>query len=330
MIEENIVNEEFDFDQCKTSSPIVINEVTTPIENDDSNSKCASISLLNYKNSESEISVNYLNDSDDKENVSHCSGNSLSVKSTWSTQPIIQDESYSAILESYSNRAVLSSTPDINDVRCSISSQMSVAKSLQTEKSNRKHSSDLVEFEIIPKNAVTNSEGNDKSFIEDLSKLAQEYGLDEQDYKCNACSRPIGMIYGKFNVCRIDGHLYCPECHCDEESIIPAQIIFNWNFKKFPVAKHNKRLMLSIESEPIFDIKMLSPFLYSVIPEMEEILDLRTQLFFLHAYLFTCRENIAMKMRKMVWPREHLFEHIHLYSINDILQVSTGSPICLI
>jgi len=129
------------------------------------------------------------------------------------------------------------------------------------------------------------------------------------------------MIYGKSRLCHIDGHLYCTECHTDEESIIPAQIIYNWSFRKFPIAKHNKKRVMSIETEPIFDIKLLSPLLYSVIDEMAEVLQLRTQLFFLHAYLFTCQESVAVKMRKMVWPREHLFEHIHLYSINDLLQV---------
>lgn len=261
------------------------------------------------------------NDTDEKENISHCSGNSLSVKSSWSTQPIIHDESYNALLESYSTRVALSSTPDINDIRHSISKQIS--KSASSESFAKAPFSAMTEIESIPNEVAPPKVDEDKkAFIEILSSLPQERGLDEQDYKCNACSRPVGLIYGKYNLCHIDGHLYCPECHCDEESIIPAQIMYNWNFKKFSVAKRNKRLLQSIESEPIFDIKLLSPLLYSVIPEMEEALDLRTQLFFLHAYLFTCQESIAIKMRKLVSPREHLFEHIHLYSINDLLQVS--------
>ena len=262
----------------------------------------------------------------DNENENCCTGNSLSANSGWSTQPIvIHDESYNAILESYSSRAVLSSTPDINDVRQSISANP-LANATNFHSNVQQYSSSFSsesDFEIIPKNVIlNNTDVDNQRFFEQLSKIAQEHGLDEQDYKCHFCNRPIGMIYGKSRLDSIDGFLYCTECNTDEEAMVPAQIIYNWNFKKFSVSKHNKKRLMTIESEPIFDIKLLVPILYSVVPEMAEVLDLRTQLFFLHAYLFTCQENVATKMRKMVWPREHLFEHIHLYSVNDLVQVS--------
>ncbi|KAH7646410.1 duf4206 and run domain containing protein [Dermatophagoides farinae] len=242
-------------------------------------------------------------------------GNSLSMRSGWSTQPMILDESYNALLESYSTRAVLSSTPDISEIKNSILTNANNTDcTLGTSLSEN-------DFEIIPKNLIGNDDTENKKFFEQSSKLSHEHGLDEQDYKCHHCSRPIGMIYGKCMLCRLDGHLYCIDCHGCEESLVPAQIIYNWCFKKFPVAKQNKNRLMVIENEPIFDLKILSPNLYAAIPEMKEILNLRTQLFFLHAYLFTCQEHIALKMRKLVWPREHLFEHIHLYSINDLQQI---------
>lgn len=265
----------------------------------------------------------------ESEKENSCTGNSLSINSGWSTQPVLPDESYDAILESYSSRAVLSSTPDINDVRMSISAGI---RPLANQHLNAQYSSSFSsenDYEIIPKNVIlSNSDADNQIFFEQLSKIAQEHGLDEQDYKCHLCNRPIGMIYGKSRLCNVDGYLYCTECHTEEEAIIPAQIIYNWNFRRFGVSRHNKKRLLTIETEPIFDIKLLSPLLYSVIDEMAEVVDLRTQLFFLHAYLFTCQESVALKMRKMVWPREHLFEHIHLFSVADLVAVqqSTLSP----
>lgn len=41
---------------------------------------------------------------------------------------------------------------------------------------------------------------------------------------------------------------------------------------------------------------------------------LRLQLHFIQAYLFTCSSDKGQELRKMFWPREYLYEHVHLYS----------------
>lgn len=178
------------------------------------------------------------------------------------------------------------------------------------------------DFEIIPKTMVLNSqEPETQEFLLHLTRIANHVGLDEQDYKCYSCGRPIGMIYGKFRVCEFDGFNYCTECHADEKWTIPARIVNNWDFKKYPVANRNKKRLQLIESEPLIDIKVSASILYKMIKELQEILDLRTQLFYLHAYLFTCKEQVATGLRRILWPRDHLYEHIHLYSMADLLQV---------
>jgi len=283
---------------------------------------------------ELELEANKDSDSETTE-----TGNSLSRMSGWSTSPHksedlfpIRDQSYDDILQSYSTQAVLSSTPDIRDLATTVEMESAMSRPqhltkaismLSTkEQSPTDSMSSETDFEIIPKNAVfNNTDPETQKFLIQLMRLANECGLDEQDYKCIACARPIGMIYGKSRLCHFDGHQYCLDCHSNDESIIPARVIHNWNFRKYPVAKRNKHLLVSTETEPLFDIKVLSPLLYTIIPEMKQTLDLRTQLFYLHAYLFTCQESIAIEMRKTVWPREHLFQHIHLYSVTDLFQV---------
>lgn len=276
-------------------------------------------------------------DSDTSKSADTETGNSLSRMSGWSTTPHKsseelepEDQSYDAILQSYSTQAVLSSTPDMRDFATSLNTENMVPRPdlfrsncvTTKEQSPTESASSDSDFEVIPKSVVlNNSDPETQKFLGQVMKLANEWGLDQQDYKCAACGRPIGMIYGKSRLCHFDGHLYCLDCHTNDEALIPARVIHNWNFRKYPVAKRNKHLLGSIESEPLFDIKLLSPLLYTMIPEMKDVLDLRTQLFYLHAYLFTCQESIAIEMRKSVWPREHLFEHIHLYSVTDLFQV---------
>lgn len=109
-------------------------------------------------------------------------------------------------------------------------------------------------------------------------------------------------------------------------------------------------------TEPLFDIKILSlnvdlgggdlkggnfgdanlasqenqtpnrtpSLLYQMNQEMREMLDMRTQLFYLHGYIFTCAEATSLELRKLVWPKEHLFEHVHLYSLDDLINIKTG------
>lgn len=49
---------------------------------------------------------------------------------------------------------------------------------------------------------------------------------------------------------------------------------------------------------------------------MSQLQILRIQLNFLRAYLFTCREPVIEELQRKLWPRDYLYEHVHLYSIN--------------
>lgn len=186
-----------------------------------------------------------------------------------------------------------------------------------------------IDYEIIPKSAILDVYSNDpevERFLQQLPKIGIEHGYNEQEYKCYSCRRPIGMVFGQSRLCMYDGHLYCTECHLDEKSIIPARILCNWDFKKYPVSKRNQHFLDLIGTEAMFDLKMMSPMLYTVCVEMREILNLRSQAFFLRSYCFTCtQDSISFELTKLVWPREHLIEHIHLYSLEDLEQVKSGA-----
>lgn len=180
------------------------------------------------------------------------------------------------------------------------------------------------DFDLILKSQVLDENKPEaKRFLHCLTKIMPECGLDEQDYKCVNCGRPIGMIYGKARVCKLDGSNYCLDCHQDDKAIIPARIVHNWDFNRYVVSKSSKRHLELTEQEPLLDLKKIGPLLYELVPPVKECFQLRTQLFYLHAYLFTCQEQVALELRRMVWPNDHLFEHIHLYSTADLIQVTS-------
>lgn len=182
-----------------------------------------------------------------------------------------------------------------------------------------------LDFEIVPKYlSAEHADAETKKLMSIIGIICTEKGLDEQNFECNACGRPIGIIYGKARLCHYDGHNYCYECHDNEEEFIPARIVHNWDFNKYPVSKRAKIFLARVVKDPLLDIKLLNPVIYTAIEEMAQMQLLRTQLTFLRSYIFTCKQSIAEDLRMRLWPREYLFEHVHLYAIDDLLEIPSS------
>lgn len=185
------------------------------------------------------------------------------------------------------------------------------------------------DYEFIPKSVILDVYSNDpevKRFLKQLPKICNEYGYNEQDYKCYSCRRPIGMVFGQPRLCHFDGHQYCSECHLGEKSTIPSRILCNWDFNKYPISKRNQHFLTLISNEPMFELKIMSPLLYKTCPELREIEELRHQAFSIRSYCFTCvQDSISFELTKLVWPREHLMKQIDQYSLEDLIQIKSGA-----
>ncbi|XP_046405631.1 uncharacterized protein LOC124170748 isoform X2 [Ischnura elegans] len=213
-------------------------------------------------------------------------------------------QSYHSLLESYN---LLSSsyvkTPDLRDF--------------------------LQKFEgSVPVNECPNVEPEDpefRTFVGKLGKIANEPGLDSQKYCCASCNHPIGISLGDAKVCSFLGAYYCSECQLEDEMIIPARVVHNWDFKKYPVSRSAAAFLNEIQHQPLLDLKVLNPTLYNAVDDMARLQTMRIQLNLLRAYLFTCREPIIEELQKRVWPRSYLYEHVHLYSVLDLQQIPTGA-----
>ncbi|EEC15179.1 conserved hypothetical protein [Ixodes scapularis] len=182
---------------------------------------------------------------------------------------------------------------------------------------------DLADFEVVPSSRAPDP--RTAHLLSLLGNIQQEKGLDQQCYECRGCSAPIGMIYGPSHVCTYDGYSYCPDCMREDSHVIPARMVHNWDFRKHPVSVEAKALLKKYESEPLLDLRALNPSLYAAVPELATVQVLRSQLGFLRPYLQTCSESASSALRKLIWPREHLYEHVHLYSAFDLLQVPSGA-----
>lgn len=229
---------------------------------------------------------------------------------------------------------------DFTDSSCEIVNDISPETSSSTQNNNplessfarttsRSMHSRSDDYEFIPKSSILDIYSNDpevKRFLKQLTRIANEYGYDEQDYKCQTCRRPIGMVFGQSRLCHFDGHHYCNDCHLGEKAVIPARILCNWDFNKYPISKRNQHLLSLISNEPMFELKTIAPLLYDVAPELVELDQLRRQAFFIRSYCFTCaQDSVSFELTKQIWPREHLIKQIDLYSIEDLIQVKSGT-----
>lgn len=128
-----------------------------------------------------------------------------------------------------------------------------------------------------------------------------------------------------FRVCAFSGNYFCNSCISLELQLIPAKIIYNWDFHKYTVSKRAALFLNEFQNQPFIDLKLLNPNLYMASEEMAQLQLLRIKLNFIRAYLFTCCESIIDNLQKLLWPKEYLYEHIHQYSIADLMMIQKGT-----
>lgn len=181
-------------------------------------------------------------------------------------------------------------------------------------------------FEIVSNN-LTNSflMPEIQKLKQQLGILSHEFGLDSQNYQCKGCQDQLGSTISKAKVCSFTGEYYCTNCMDSNVFIIPARVIHNWDFKRYPVSIKAAKFLLEFQHHPWIDMKKLNSKIYCGVSDMAELQELRIQLNFLRAYIFTCREPVIEELQKKVWPREYLYEHVHLYTISDLAQIPNGS-----
>ncbi|XP_064097696.1 pleckstrin homology domain-containing family M member 1-like isoform X1 [Macrobrachium nipponense] len=194
--------------------------------------------------------------------------------------------------------------------------------STPSQESSRSDEAEKLNYEVVPQQPVS-KEDMDR-LLPLLTRLTTEEGLDSQVYQCYECKSYIGMIYGKPRVCNFDKRYYCYECHEDEVAIIPARLVHNWDLSTYPVCKKNSQWLTAIHHQPLIDLRTVNPKLYCHVDDLAEMQMLRTQLLYVRAYLFTCRSDAGDQLRKMLWPRDHMYEHVHLYSVSDMCLLGQG------
>ncbi|XP_054738244.1 pleckstrin homology domain-containing family M member 1 [Anastrepha obliqua] len=200
------------------------------------------------------------------------------------------------------------------------------------QKSDNNGGSDSIEsqltldFEVVPNSNLAKMNVSEiQEMLEQTYKLARQPGLDAQGFLCKSCQHPLGIGYTNFQVCGFSGNYFCDNCMDMEQMMIPAKIIYNWDFRKYTVSKRAAAFLTEFRNQPVIDLELLNPEIYNASDAMADLQSLRIRLNFLRAYLYTCEPKSIQLLQQQFYGREYLYEHIHLYSISDLLLILRGT-----
>ena len=83
--------------------------------------------------------------------------------------------------------------------------------------------------------------------------------------------------------CDYTGKFHCRTCHTNQASVIPARVLFDWDFRLFKVSDRSKEFIDSIWREPVFDISVVNSRLYD---KVRPLLEMRVSVIVSFFFLF--------------------------------------------
>uniref|UniRef100_A0A914DBQ9 Rubicon Homology domain-containing protein n=1 Tax=Acrobeloides nanus TaxID=290746 RepID=A0A914DBQ9_9BILA len=192
----------------------------------------------------------------------------------------------------------------------------------QTEELQEENEPIVIEQDTLDS---TDEYGIPRNLLALLTKIPTEKGLDAQEFRCPSCRKSIGGSFSSFKLCNLDCRYYCEECwKRGDESLIPARLILNWDTRPRPISKASKAFLKSIADRPLIRIDKMNSRLYQHSKQMDKILQMREKLSLVAMYLLSCKQSVADDLKRRLWPNHYLYSDIHLYSVTDLQNVTTG------
>lgn len=154
-----------------------------------------------------------------------------------------------------------------------------------------------------------------------------EKGLDAQNYTCAECSHPLrfgGPPDAEPRLCDYNGCYYCPRCHWNDEWLIPARVVHNWDCEKYKVCRSSKQLLSVIDKKPLFNIGQLNPHLLKFVTQLNRINKLRHNILLMKCYFVCCREARKLRILQYLNRRQHFVDNAEWYSLADLRDLAEG------
>ncbi|XP_051566825.1 protein associated with UVRAG as autophagy enhancer-like isoform X2 [Myxocyprinus asiaticus] len=148
--------------------------------------------------------------------------------------------------------------------------------------------------------------------------------IASQHFLCAGCGTEVNPRYiKKLQYCDYLGRYFCDGCHGGGESVIPARVLSNWDFARYPVCHFSRQLLDSIWQQPLFKITSLAKNLYNQAKELQRFRELQEQLISIKKLLSTCRLSAGVCAEFEQLP-SHVMGELHLFSMDDLIRVKKG------
>lgn len=153
--------------------------------------------------------------------------------------------------------------------------------------------------------------------------ICVERGLSSQNYRCAECRRPISFKSGfsEPRICDYSGNYYCELCHWNDNMLIPARVLHNWDFDEWKVCRASKQFLKLMEKKAVIRIQDVNPMLFSFVEELNEVKKLREELLIMKRYILLCAIAMNKKLLLQLEKRQHFVESSDIYSMGDLIDI---------
>ncbi|XP_017479836.1 PREDICTED: differentially expressed in FDCP 8 homolog isoform X2 [Rhagoletis zephyria] len=172
-----------------------------------------------------------------------------------------------------------------------------------------------------------------------IDEICPEIGLAAQRYKCAECGILLNFknSWIEPRLCDYSGLYYCPNCHWNDSSIIPARVVHNWDFMQHKVSRASLQEISLFHYKPVIKLEEANPKLFVFLEKMGTVKKLRQNLFYMRKYLLKCRTAAEEKLidKQIIAhltndtaggndSRRHLIQSTEFFSISDLELIEKG------
>ncbi|KAF0973896.1 hypothetical protein FDP41_007283 [Naegleria fowleri] len=168
-------------------------------------------------------------------------------------------------------------------------------------------------------------EEEDSIRLSPYQKQDQTKQIQLQDGKC-PCGRELAKDYGflrKPRYCHYNNKYYCMKCHSNSfNEIIPAKILFNWDFKLYRVCDEASKYLKSVYNQPIICVSAVKPTLFDEIENLGMARMIRKRLIIQWEYISRCPLKDNLITQHKLKHKLHYVTDTEMYSIKNLYELN--------
>lgn len=153
-------------------------------------------------------------------------------------------------------------------------------------------------------------------------RICPEIGLSMQLYRCSECKIQLmnKNCFLEPRKCHYSGLFFCKSCHWNNFSILPGNIIHNWDFEQKPVSRSSLQEINLFYERPVIKLEEINPKLFVFVQKLGNIRHKRVNLMEMKRYLDVCKFALASKLvENAVGSRRYLVQNTDFYSLYDLV-----------